>query len=107
MVRMICSQSPYDQFLYRPQSIRIQGNSTNSTLRLALLQMNLASHEINPPHLKVANLNAAHPSFVLQDGRVVGHGLTSSSGDRLRPTSDTGSGSGSYLLTCLDYFSQS
>ena len=49
-----------------------QRNRTHPALRLALLQMDLRSHEVNSLQLEIAHLNAAHPGFVLQDGRVIG-----------------------------------
>ena len=35
--------------------------------------MNLGGHEVNPLHLKVADLYSSHPRFVLQHGPVVCH----------------------------------
>jgi hypothetical protein len=63
MIGLACAEilSRDKQFPCGLQSIRIQRDCTHSPLGLAPLQMNVASHEVNTPHLKIANLNTRIP----------------------------------------------
>src|ERR1035438_810187 len=67
MVWLACPKvlSPDEQLLCGLQGVCVQRDGTNSPFGLAFLQMNLCGHEVNPLHLKVADLNSAHPGLVL------------------------------------------